>query len=224
MIRFAVLVAALLWMGAPPADAEEPQGLPGQDGASAADEAQAGAKEAEASASPPAQAEGGFVEDDEGIVPASDTAARLATVEGVLSRVSLLDIGPVVPGLAAQRHSAAPAGYVFYFLVERQPGVLGGPTLREVRDFITRGKRYSALTEAELGQAFEPWTIVEDTSKFLTIRPDLGDLVPHTDRGQIIVYTVLSGIELPAGTPGRVALRVGWGGSSEVFLFSFALP
>jgi hypothetical protein len=89
------------------------------------------------------------------VAPAKPAQPDNPACTGALASVQLL---------AAGRESGGPApdGMQFLFLVKRGAGVEGAISLKETRDFTVAGHSCQDMTQAALGQRFEPGTSVSN--------------------------------------------------------------
>ncbi len=141
---------------------------------------------------------------------------------------SSIQTGPLatVHLLATGRPSGGPApdGMQFLFLVKRGAGVEGSITLKETRDFTVAGSSYQDMTQAELGQRFEPRTSVDNADAFFSKQPGLRGLAPADIGGGYILTIAISGAKLPAASNVEVTVHVGFGKAVEPFKFSTTAP
>jgi hypothetical protein len=128
--------------------------------------------------------------------------------------------------LATGRSSGGPApdGMQFLFLVKRGAGVEGSITLKETRDFTVAGNSYQDLTQAELGQRFEPRTMVDTADAFFSKQPGLRGLAPADIGGGYILTIAISGAKLSVGSNVEVTVHVGFGKAVEPFKFTATTP
>jgi hypothetical protein len=148
------------------------------------------------------------------------------TLNGTWSSATLLAVERPTAAVVADRAHGAEDGLTFSFAIVRRQGAQGDFSLRELRDFVIGGRRYSSLTYEKLGRRFEPETEIYTASEFKKdARPDLASKVPAvSDRDQVIMRTVVPGSRLPQASDGEVTIEVGWGTNTETFTFRFRTP
>jgi hypothetical protein len=151
------------------------------------------------------------------LVPAEAAQPDAPVQTGALSTVHLLATGRPSGG-------PAPDGMQFLFLVKRGTGAEGSITLKETRDFTVGGNSYQDMTQAELGQKFEPRTSVDKADTFFSRQPGLRGLAPADIGDSYILTIAISGAKLPPGSNVEVTVHVGFGKSVEPFRFTASAP
>jgi hypothetical protein len=151
------------------------------------------------------------------LAPAEAAQPDAPMQSGSLSTVHLLATGRPSGG-------PAPDGMQFLFLVKRGAGAEGSITLKETRDFTVAGSSYQDMTQAELGQKFEPRTSVDKADTFFSRQPGLRGLAPADIGDSYILAIAISGAKLPAGSNVEITVHVGFGKSVEPFKFTATAP
>jgi hypothetical protein len=151
------------------------------------------------------------------LAPAKAAQPATPLQTGALATVQLLATGRPSGG-------PAPDGMQFLFLVKRGAGVEGSPTLKETRDFTVAGSSYQDMTQAELGQRFEPRTSMDTADAFFSKQPGLRGLAPADVGGGYILTIAISGAKLPAASNVEITLHVGFGKAVEPFKFTATSP
>lgn len=153
----------------------------------------------------------------------SEFAPRSAS--GTLSVVTLVDVSRLPPELLRVALPGAEDGLVFLFLIVKQPGADGVPTLREPRDFRIDRASYHKRTVAALGAAIAPVTFLEDAKDFLArVNPSAGTPPPIPEGEAYVMVTTIGGARLPERGEGELEVEVGFGGATETMPFRFAVP
>jgi len=148
-----------------------------------------------------------------------------ASSSGELSTVTLIDVSRLPSELIDDVQPGAEDGLVFLFLIVKQPGAEGIPTVREMRDFEIDRVSYRKSTTEKLGAIVEPVTFLEDANDFLarvTPGAEVDRIVPNGEA--YVVVTTIGGARLPERGTGALQVEVGWGGKTEVVSFTFAVP
>ncbi len=157
------------------------------------------------------------------VIAARITALDVSTRKGKLSTVRLLQASKFEGAIEGEDGSDVDIeGIVFYFEVSKLREEAKYFTLAELRDFLIDGKSYAELTNASLGVAIEPDTLVIESYKVYEDEPELRGRIRDKDNG-IIMKTVIFGTALPRKGKVSVKPSVGWDNNVEAFAFSFKL-
>jgi hypothetical protein len=139
---------------------------------------------------------------------------------GEMSTVQLVDVARVAPGGSA----GAPDGLSFRFLVARNSGVEGKPTIKETKDMGIAGQSYQRGNQQKLGKAIEPTTVIAGVEKFVADYPNAAGLIASDPASTYLLTITLPGAALEAGADAAIILNVGFNQAVEKLTFHTKVP
>ncbi len=134
---------------------------------------------------------------------------------GDMLSVTLLDVSKLEKEELASEFEGSPDGLKFIFVIEKQEGIKGGLSLKELTDFSVNGISYSSLNSNPI----EPKSSLNAPSQLPEI--DLSERTADKGDQITVMITRIAGSKLPKDSNYKVAVSLGLDGVLETFEYEF---